>query len=235
MTEHPDPLSPGAQHKLHIYALVAAAAGGLVGAAPANAQIIAKQTDIQLTNGDVSFDLDGDGIVDLTLQNKHYRTYNTFWHSGTYQRFKANGPSGGGVIGSGRYAGALTAGLIIGSGRPFKDFDQKPITMATVGFAHCGSSCYVNVVDGPWVTTKNRYLGLKFVFGGETHYGWLRITTLGAVFPAALKAKISGYAYEATANKPIVAGRLNGDDADAVGPDAQTLPGSLSDLARGRR
>ncbi|MBA3913876.1 MAG: hypothetical protein H0X25_08495 [Acidobacteriales bacterium] len=186
-----------------------------------------------MMQGRAFFDLDGDGVVDVTIQDRHYRTYTGFWHSNTSQRLKVTGPPGGGVIGSGKYAGAMSAGLVIGSTRPFKDFGDKAISMATTGLAHCGSSCYVNIVEGPWISANKRFLGLRFRVGGETHYGWLRLNTRSSIFPPRVDATISGYAYEVSSNKSIMAGQLKENSSTDIG-SADVTPGALGDLATGR-
>jgi hypothetical protein len=55
---------------------------------------------------------------------------------------------------------------------------------------------------------KDRYVGVRFLIGGQTHYGWIRLTVMTSTDPKgpAMSAKITGYAYETVANKPIKAG-----------------------------
>jgi hypothetical protein len=77
---------------------------------------------------------------------------------------------------------------------------------------------------GQWAYTKDRYLGLKFLIDGQTHYGWARLSvpTWGAA-----GATITGYAYETIPNKPIITG-------ETKCPDVVTLePASLGRLAQG--
>jgi hypothetical protein len=73
---------------------------------------------------------------------------------------------------------------------------------------------------------KNHYLGLKFRVNGQTRYGWARLNvrTQGV----SMTAQITGYAYEAVVNKPIVAGQTTGSTSASI-------PGSLGDLARGAK
>lgn len=98
---------------------------------------------------------------------------------------------------------------------------------------------------GPWVDggagVRNRYLGLKFKIDGVFHYGWARltfVTTTNKGFSAAL----TGYAYETTPNKGIVAGeesgsnevRSNLDNSNSTIIPAKTQAGpSLGSLALG--
>jgi hypothetical protein len=55
---------------------------------------------------------------------------------------------------------------------------------------------------------KDRYVGVRFLIGGQTHYGWIRLTVTTSTDPQgpAMSAKITGYAYETVANKAIKAG-----------------------------
>jgi len=52
-----------------------------------------------------------------------------------------------------------------------------------------------------WVNVQDRYLGLQFNIGGQTHYGWLRldVNTMDTIPNIVVK----DYAYEATPGKPI--------------------------------
>ena len=53
---------------------------------------------------------------------------------------------------------------------------------------------------------KDRYVGVRFLIGGQTHYGWIRLTVTTSTEEAARELRITGYAYETLANKPILAG-----------------------------
>ena len=56
---------------------------------------------------------------------------------------------------------------------------------------------------------KNRYLGIKFMSGGRSHFGWARIAiTIGDPKRAVIsRVVLTGYAYETIPNKPIIAGK----------------------------
>ncbi|MBA3915676.1 MAG: hypothetical protein H0X25_17850 [Acidobacteriales bacterium] len=65
------------------------------------------------------------------------------------------------------------------------------------------------VLIGSWVNQKRQYLGLRFEFGGETHYGWARLTVMsrGVRHGCHLaSAHVSGYAYESQPDTEIKAG-----------------------------
>lgn len=65
---------------------------------------------------------------------------------------------------------------------------------------------------------KNRYVGVRFLINGETHYGWVRltVTTQPKKF---ISATITAYAYETVANKPIAAGTAQTPTAELQVPE----------------
>jgi hypothetical protein len=82
---------------------------------------------------------------------------------------------------------------------------------------------------GYWFSAKNQYLGLTFVYKGETHYGWARLTTGYGKKLCEFKALLTGYAYESEPNTPILTGQT-ADDSDETGDNSS---GSLGALAQG--
>jgi len=85
---------------------------------------------------------------------------------------------------------------------------------------------------GPWNNVTNRYLGLKFQIKGKTHYGWARLNVSSQGY-GSIVATLTGYAYETTPNKAIIAGKTKGPDVITVQPD--TRDGTLGRLALGRK
>ncbi len=51
----------------------------------------------------------------------------------------------------------------------------------------------------------NRYVGVRFLINGQTHYGWIRLT-VNTPAEKFISATITAYAYETVANKTIQAG-----------------------------
>jgi hypothetical protein len=110
----------------------------------------------------------------------------------------------------------------------------------------CDQGCSTG---GQWANVKNRYLGLKFQIDGETHYGWVRLST--QLVQTHITATLTGYAYETTPGKGIRAGQVCCDANGAVeeplipteAPDPtatepasrNTQPGGLGRLALGAR
>jgi hypothetical protein len=68
--------------------------------------------------------------------------------------------------------------------------------------------------DGLWFGVT-RYLGLKFVIKGTTHYGWARLTVSMKNFKPS--ATLKGYAYETIPDKPILARATKGPNKQAAG------------------
>jgi hypothetical protein len=57
---------------------------------------------------------------------------------------------------------------------------------------------------GDWLGQTDKYLGVKFSVGANTHYGWIRLD----VASDATSAVIKDFAYDATADAPILAGDM---------------------------
>lgn len=57
--------------------------------------------------------------------------------------------------------------------------------------------CFYN-----WENKVDRYLGLKFIINGQTHYGWACLEVISAT-----QWVVKDYAYNATPNIPILAGQ----------------------------
>lgn len=209
----PCKFSETVQRRLGTYAMAASAAGvGLLALAePAEAQIVYTPAHVLLRmHGVYQLDLTNNGSPELRFINSATPFVGRLWVS-------AWGP--GGVnnkveMGS-LYVDALIRGANIGGSKHFYECmygecesSNTPPKLA-IAFSAGG--------DGPWTNVRNRYVGIQFPINGETHYGWARLSVI--VEGQAIKAMLTGYAYEATANKPIPAGKMddNADD-DATTP-----------------
>jgi len=70
---------------------------------------------------------------------------------------------------------------------------------------------------GQWGKKGYRYLGVKFLVKGQTHYGWIRMeVTRKPHHQRSLNGTITEYAYETVANKEIGAGATTDDAAAEV-------------------
>lgn len=167
-------------------------------------------------------DLNHDGVADLELGR------NGFASGGTFQL--AIGGSvfnGGAIVTPHSYAAALRHGAGIGPSGKFGRSFTVEVSGGTIG----DQSLHF---FGDWGgNPTNRFMGVKFLINGQTHYGWVRLQiTTGK---GDLGGTITGYAYETIANKKLEAGVQSDDLADAAPaePAFQTSGGSLGMLALG--
>jgi hypothetical protein len=239
----PTHLEPGLDKGLIGYAVAAGAAGvGLLALAqPAEAKIIYTPSDIPITvNGPaVQLDLNHDGVADFSFYNGE--------DEGAVRggaRGDAHPPLGFSArflniyaVLPGNSVGAITSfvketcAAELGPGRkvgPGKNFQQGVIPL----FAVAGDYTSPGTLNCPWQGNKGGFLGLKFVFQGQTYYGWAHIT-LGTV------PSLTGYAYEDVPNTTILTGATHGPDERSDASHAPVPPtpqaASLGTLALGAR
>jgi hypothetical protein len=206
--------------RLNAYALAASAAGvGVLALTqPAEAKIIYTSAHVKFgRNTQVGVDLNHDGIADFQIANN----YSNFGNRISYRLFVSDSGGPTRFLGKEHHPSALPAGARIGRERHFY---QAATSMAHF-YTYSGK---VTISSGLWKNVENRYLGVKFLIGGKTHYGWARLSVTmhrGGIY--GISAVLTGYAYETIANKPIIAGKTKG-------PDVVTVePATLGHLARG--
>ena len=224
-TRTPAKLSDSINGHLTRYALVAGAAGvGMLALAPpVEAKIVYTPAHEKFP---VTLDLNHDGIGDFVLALGG-RAESDFV-SGYALAYAARSNNTDEIVataeGAFEPAVALRAGERIGPGKLFGNTD---ILVAHGTMFGKGSSS--TFWKGQWGNggkgLKNRYLGLKFMIGGQVHYGWARVTvtTSANTFTAIL----TGYAYETVPNKSIIAGKTKGPD-EADNTIGQTNPAALT-------
>ncbi len=248
-TDHPPttrtriaaPLSPSLDKGLLGYATAATAAG--VGffalSQPAEAKIVFTPANIPITvNGPhVQVDLNHDGVIDFSFIN----SAGTCEHAKrgihklgcSFAAFYIVAAQPGNEIGSSQTfngaqcAAELRPGKVIGTGKKFEANEG-------VMFSNVATSGNPGPQDCPWHARGNAggFLGLKFVVGSNTYYGWAMVS-LGPSGPT-----LTGYAFESAPGQSITAGATKGaDEADAsYGPIlAAPQPASLGALALGAR
>ncbi len=244
----PSKLSDSVHHQLNMYALAASAAGvGMLALVPPTEYLLpagvalagllaapeAAQAKIVYTHANkviprcsstrlcFKLDLNHDKITDFnfflsyeageTLAVRPARkTKNQVW--GTIST--ARGSTGGGrtYTCTSRVASALSSHVSVGP----NSVKFQPGNTRMWGYVR-NAYCFAG---GQWENVKNKYLGLMFHIKGKVHYGWARLSTTS-------NPRLTGYAYETIANKPIITGKTKG-------PDVITLePGSLGALAAG--
>jgi hypothetical protein len=201
----PQLLPEPSQRRLNMYALAASAAGVsvLALAHATEAKIIYTKTDVVIGAKDIyNLDLNHDGTTDFKLANY------TFFTDTTVASLLALGQSNNKVVGKQlqtglpQYAYALKAGAIVGPKQPLSGV----LMAGSDGFNHWGK----------WDNVTNRYLGLKFFIKGKVHYGWARLNV--SIGQNTITGTLTGYAYETTVNKTIVAGKTKGADVIAFPP-----------------
>ena len=193
-------LSETVDHRMKSYAVAAAAAGVsmLALAQPAEAEVVVTRAHLIPTqNNPIAVDLNKDGIADFQFSLGIYNSYGVF---AAY--LNVLGLTGGKVVGSPGphfpYASALLRRTKIG---PSAHFSSRAVTVErSLASSHFSRRTY-----GKWGgNPTNRFLGVKFLIDGATHFGWVRLTVVSTQWP--ISATITGYAYETIPNKPIPAG-----------------------------
>jgi hypothetical protein len=191
----------------------AAAAGTLVVAQPAQADIIYTPKKINFTSGIVFIDFDG--VNEFKISNEEGAfDVNSLWMS-------ANGNQGKVVVQNGG-AAALSAGVVIGRGDQFRWAGARMVSAALSQ----SSSLYFR---GNWNNVRQDYLGLAFLINGKTHYGWAEFDVSTSRQTYVVDAQLLGYAYDTVANQSLMAGQTKTTDATPAVPE----PGTLGLLALG--
>jgi hypothetical protein len=226
-------LSKSVHQQLNMYTLVAGAAGvGVLALAQlAEAKIVYTPANVVIGRANPSYNLDLnlDRITDFTLWF-HYQIREFYFRDS----LGVSGAASNAVVGGKGDAAALNRGAKIGPGQ---DFYGSGLMVREVCI-----KAYCRPFLGNWANVSNRYLGLKFMIKGRTHYGWARLSVQAQKVD--MTATLTGYAYETIANKPIIAGKRKGSDewgGEDFGPDASltapvpdaTQPASLGVLALG--
>jgi hypothetical protein len=221
--------------------LVAAAAicaiglGSLAIAPMANAEIVytpANQT-VGIVNGPswLPIDLNNDGIVDLSISAYNFASFSSGDH--VFRDLDAFAKPGNLILASTHGLVAADApGQIIGPVTAQARFEEDGV-MATSRF-NGGTGNTFSSSKGFWLHAKNRYLGVKFLINGETHYGWARLNASAGF------ATLTGYAYETIPDKPIPAGAFEtappesgANSSEDAGKNLHLVLASLGILARG--
>jgi hypothetical protein len=204
-----DGKSDSVHRKLSPCALAATAAGaGLLALAQsAQAKIVYTPTNVTITNSGVGLDLNHDGVSDFLLSYYccgYVRFLKVVPHQSSNEIVDHASPNHPNRNLPGKThicAAALTKGVRVGPKSPFHQDPVKGLYM----FIQTGNIS-TSTSFGPWLGLNGqRYLGLKFVVNGETHYGWARVN-VGRGYT------LTGYAYETIPNKPIITGATKGPD-----------------------
>ncbi len=218
-------LSDSLMSRVNAYALGAGAAGVsfLALAQSAAAEIVYNPIHGVLAgNHTLTIDLNHDGIPDFRF---HLATfgYHTFYATLSVTPLGSNR-----VIAGGGYAYPVVQGANIGSGGLF--VGGGPVRMERTE----GSFYIHNFRNffGPWVSTKNGYVGVEFLIDGAIHYGWIRMSVNGKGIP--MGVQITGYAYDTVAGQTIEAGQTE-EKASAQTEAPSMAQAPLGTLALGSK
>jgi hypothetical protein len=205
----------------YVTAATAAGVAMMAAAPPAAAEVVYTRTHVTIgADSTYALDINHDGVADFTL----IRCGSCVNHASILLvGFEAVGNQV--IVG----APALSARSPIGPGQNF----NSSTFYGGVQMVDAGSYSAHSWFFGAWANQTNKYLGLKFLIGGQVHYGWARLT----VTPEGsgrYTAVLTGYAYETTPNRGIPAGLQSGPTSEAApGPVLGSQPPSLGMLARG--
>ena len=218
--------------QLRMYALAAASAGVSLLPTPAHAEVIYTPTNVTLTQGMLLIDLNADSIPDFVVADQFLPVPKSSFPVIGKRKLGLRGAVGAGAMASNHGAAVLESGVTIGSSRSFVDVHQTQILMLggrSVYRGSTGTCCFS--AYGNWMNVKRQYLGLKFTFNGETHYGWARFTVkLPTYVTSPIKATLSGFAYETNPGQAIKAGDTGVSDHESTNG---CEPTTLGQLARG--
>jgi hypothetical protein len=212
-------LSETIDHRAKLYSIAAAAAGVsiLALAQPAEGEVVITRKSIPIPISSYFFppphpvpiSLNNNGVNDFSFELYTF-AYHSF-NDDLYMKPLEGGAVVGAVGTKGNfYASALARGAKIG---PSAHFSSKGLAEIERAHGIDASSNYSRKLYGNWGgNPANRYIGVKFLIDGATHYGWVRLTV--TTEPRGVAATITAYAYETTANKRILAGIQAKDSAN---------------------
>jgi len=133
-------------------------------------------------------DFNEDGIIDLLLN-----------YSDGIQVTPANGSA------------LVNHGEILAQEDVWGDFNLGPVVNSSLTWGNDAESlayysysdAYGDVYTGPWVMARQGTLGLSFQAGGQTHYGWLRMSNQYGE-----SVTVHDFAYESSPDTGIIAGAV---------------------------
>jgi hypothetical protein len=232
------PLSKSIDSRLKAYGMAAAAAsvGLLALAEPAQSEVVITVKNIPIPRCDgldscpVKVDLNNDGIADFSFTLGSYG----YGQNVNAQLF-VKPFTGGGVMapGTGGLAFALVRGAKIGPSAQFGN--PSGLFLEKTNYSTLYRSATHQFVGYWGGNHPNRFLGVKFLIHGKTHYGWVRVTVKTSKH-APMSAEITEYGYETVANKSCGAGLAgqNASETDGLNEEQASKNGaSLGMLALG--
>jgi hypothetical protein len=233
--------SKSLEHSLKLYSVAAVTAGVSVLALvqPAASEVVVTKKTIaipiwRLGEAPVKLPL---SLTNNGVNEFSFSLYSFAYHS-AFRDLTVIPVQGGAVEantsnGGNRTALALARGAKIGPSAQFGAVGTAFVeeSHANFGYTAGGNSFYTKTYKGNWAgNPKDRYLGVRFLINGQTHYGWVRLTVTTAPH-GAMSATITAYAYETVTNKKIFAGVQENTAANV--PNTETGKASIGMLALG--
>jgi hypothetical protein len=179
-----------------------AVAGAVVSAAGAQAQVVYTDVnpdyshDAPQNNGFAAYplDLNNDQTVDFVVASRDTVTPNA------HVRLTFAAPYGAGNAVAGETPSAYDYALAL---------DINTMVDSTLNWIAATNTMAYNVdsanpYNENWNGVTDKYLGLQFVVGGNTHYGWARLDS----YAIGDSIVVKDYAYEATPNVGIMTGNM---------------------------
>ncbi len=172
---------------------------------PATAEVVYTPANVSIPLGGVySFDVNHDGIADITLRSHLLQNYCQFGDGYEWNLAVTPAAGDGAVLENGGDAAALVQGSSIDLAQVFTSGTAR---MAELDWGNCSRGSY-----GQWLNIPNRYLGLEFRLPGSVgiHYGWAKVAVVAYVDNYGhLQAStvLQGFAYETIAGRRILAGQ----------------------------
>jgi hypothetical protein len=180
-----------------------AVAGAVVTAAGAQAQVVYTDVnpdyshDATQNNGFSVYplDLNNDQTVDFVIASK-----DSLYAAGNKLRYTLAAPYGAGNAVAGENPGGYDYALAL---------DINSMVDSTLNWIEATNTMAYNVdsanpYEENWNGVTDKYLGLKFVVGGNTHYGWARLDS----YAIGDSIVVKDYAFDATPNTGIMTGDM---------------------------
>lgn len=197
-------MNKNVQKKLQAYAATAGAIA--VSGAAADAQIIHVDINPDTIVHDTVFyelDMDGAGGPEMRFE---VGTYQASIGPINYAEIQMLGNNNNAIIGS-LYSGAYPLPYTLNAGDSISGTSPN-WQNATVnsGLQYLALTVGSSYALANWVGANDKYLGVRFMIGSNTHYGWVRMS----VSSTADSIIIKEYAYEALPGIGLTAGQLVG-------------------------
>ena len=200
-----------------------AVAGAVLASSAVNSQIVYTNVDpdiiIDTASGQYNLDFNADAMIDVTLNVMNVMEFTSISTStsAVYAGSLAvvTPGIGAGVVSailgssSSSYVTAMNNGDLIGTAAVFGGSSMAALA---VDITITSSSSSYQISNGAFLGVNDKFLGVKFLIGTNTHYGWARLD----VSANADTIRLKDYAYNVAADSPILAGQTLGLDAISV-------------------